>query len=48
MEGLQGLVEAGHYPITAYPASYRFFFSFVVPSMALTTVPVQVILYRAE
>jgi ABC-2 type transport system permease protein len=47
-EVLRGLVEAGRYPITAYPASYRFFFSFVVPITVLTTVPAQVMLHRAE
>jgi ABC-2 type transport system permease protein len=47
-EVLRGLVEAGRYPIAAYPASYRFFFTFVVPIMFLTTVPAQVMLRRAE
>lgn len=47
-EVLRGLVEAGRYPIGAYPASYRFFFTFVVPITFLTTVPAQVMLNRAE
>jgi ABC-2 type transport system permease protein len=47
-EVLRGLVEAGRYPIAAYPASYRVFFTFVVPIAFLTTVPAQVMLNRAE
>jgi ABC-2 type transport system permease protein len=47
-EVLRGLVEAGRYPIAAYPSSYRFFFTFVVPIAFLTTVPAQVMLQRAE
>ncbi|HEY9300155.1 MAG TPA: ABC-2 family transporter protein, partial [Phormidium sp.] len=30
-EVLQGLLEAGRFPMAAYPAAYRFFFTFVVP-----------------
>ncbi|HEY9824589.1 MAG TPA: ABC transporter permease [Stenomitos sp.] len=47
-EVLRGLVEAGRYPIVAYPATYRFFFTFVVPIAFLTTVPAQAMLHRAE
>ncbi|MGB8699687.1 MAG: ABC transporter permease [Thermosynechococcaceae cyanobacterium] len=47
-EVLRGLVEAGRYPLTAYPASYRFFFTFVVPIAFLTTVPAQTLLHRIE
>lgn len=36
---LKQLIEAGRYPITAYPEIYRFIFTFVVPVMFLTTVP---------
>ena len=36
---LRQLVEAGRYPITAYPEIYRLFFTFVVPVIFLTTVP---------
>ncbi len=47
-EVLRGLVEAGRYPIVAYPESFRFFFTFVVPVMFLTTVPAQALLNRLE
>ncbi|MEO0163335.1 MAG: ABC-2 family transporter protein [candidate division WOR-3 bacterium] len=36
---LRQLIEAGRYPITAYPEVYRFIFTFVVPVIFLTTVP---------
>jgi ABC-2 type transport system permease protein len=47
-EVLRGLLEAGRFPMAAYPASYRFFFTFVVPVAFLTTVPAEVILGRGE
>jgi ABC-2 type transport system permease protein len=47
-EVLRGLLEAGRYPITAYPTAYRFFFTFVVPVTFLTTIPAEVILGRGE
>ncbi len=47
-EVLRGLVEAGRYPISAYPASYRLFFTFVVPITFLTTVPAQAMLNRTS
>ncbi len=43
-EVLRGLVEAGRFPIVAYPAAYRFFFTFVVPIAFLTTVPAETML----
>ena len=43
-EVLRGLLEAGRYPIAAYPAVYRVFFTFVVPIAFLTTVPAQTLL----
>ncbi|MEA5576055.1 ABC transporter permease [Anabaena sp. UHCC 0451] len=43
-EVLRGLLEAGRYPIVAYPATYRVFFTFVVPVAFLTTVPAQAML----
>lgn len=46
-EVLRGLLEAGRYPIAAYPAAYRIFFSFVVPVAFLTTVPAQTLLQRS-
>lgn len=47
-EVLRSLLEAGRYPMEAYPASYRFFFTFVLPVAFLTTVPTQMILGRAS
>ncbi|WP_310482733.1 ABC transporter permease [Chamaesiphon sp. VAR_48_metabat_403] len=47
-EVLRGLLAAGRFPIGAYPAAYRFFFTFVVPVTFLTTVPAQTLLGRAD
>jgi ABC-2 type transport system permease protein len=47
-EVLRGLLEAGRYPMVAYPAIYRFFFTFIVPVAFLTTVPAQAMLHRSE
>jgi ABC-2 type transport system permease protein len=47
-EVLRGLLEAGRYPMVAYPAAYRFFFTFVVPVAFLTTVPAEAMLGRGE
>ncbi len=47
-EVLRGLLEAGRYPIAAYPVAYRFFFTFIVPVAFLTTVPAQVLLERVQ
>ncbi|NES72237.1 MAG: ABC transporter permease, partial [Okeania sp. SIO2D1] len=45
-EVLKGLLEAGRYPMGAYPNAYRFFFTFLVPVAFLTTIPTQAILGR--
>ena len=47
-EVLRGLMEAGRYPIVAYPVAYRFFFTFVVPVTFLTTVPAEAMLGRSN
>lgn len=47
-EVLRGLMEAGRFPMVAYPATYRFFFTFVVPVAFLTTVPAEAMLGRSE
>lgn len=47
-EVLRGLLEAGRFPMAAYPTAYRFFFTFVVPVAFLTTVPAEVILGRGD
>ncbi len=47
-EVLRGFLEAGRYPLVAYPAIYRLFFTFVVPVAFLTTVPAQAMLGKGE
>jgi ABC-2 type transport system permease protein len=47
-EVLRGLLEAGRYPMVAYPAAYRFFFTFIVPVAFLTTIPAEAILGRVD
>jgi ABC-2 type transport system permease protein len=47
-EVLRGLLEAGRYPLVAYPPIYRFFFTFVVPVSFITTVPAEVFLGRVS
>jgi ABC-2 type transport system permease protein len=47
-EVLKGLLEAGRYPITSYPAVYRFFFTFILPVSFLTTIPAQSMLGEIE
>jgi ABC-2 type transport system permease protein len=47
-EVLKGLLAAGRFPMAAYPAAYRFFFTFVVPVAFLTTVPAQTLLGRVD
>ena len=47
-EVLRGLLDAGRFPLTAYPAAFRTFFTFVVPVAFLTTVPAEALLGRGE
>lgn len=47
-EVLQGLLEAGRFPMVAYPVTYRFFFTFVVPVAFLTTIPAQAMLGNTQ
>ncbi|MGD2181832.1 ABC transporter permease [Lusitaniella coriacea] len=47
-EVLRGLLEAGRFPIVAYPTAYRFFFTFVVPVAFLTTIPAETMLGRTH
>jgi ABC-2 type transport system permease protein len=47
-EVLRGFLEAGRFPMIAYPATYRFFFTFIIPVAFLTTIPAQMILGRVE
>ena len=46
-EVLRGFLDAGRYPIVAYPSVYRFFFTFIVPVTFLTTVPAETMLGRS-
>lgn len=43
-EVLRGLLEAGRFPMAAYPAAYRIFFTFVIPVAFLTTIPAETLL----
>lgn len=47
-EVLRGFLEAGRYPMVAYPVAFRFFFTFVVPVAFLTTIPAEVMLGRSQ
>jgi ABC-2 type transport system permease protein len=47
-EVLRGLLEAGRFPIVAYPVAYQIFFTFVIPVAFLTTVPVQTMLSQGS
>lgn len=47
-EVLRGLLDAGRFPIGAYPAVYRLIFTFVVPVAFLTTVPAEALLQRSS
>jgi ABC-2 type transport system permease protein len=41
-EVLRSFIEAGKFPTAAYPALFRFFFTFILPVAFLTTVPAEV------
>lgn len=47
-EVLRGLLEAGRFPMVAYPVAFRFFFTFVVPVAFLTTVPAEAMLGTSQ
>jgi ABC-2 type transport system permease protein len=47
-EVLRGLLEAGRFPMVAYPTAFRFFFTFVIPIAFLTTVPAETFLGRGQ
>ncbi|ACK72152.1 protein of unknown function DUF990 [Gloeothece citriformis PCC 7424] len=47
-EVLRGFLEAGRYPMIAYPAAYRFFFTFIIPVAFLTTIPAEVMLGKSQ
>lgn len=45
-EALHSLLEAGRYPMSAYPAVHRFIFTFLLPVAFMTTVPAETLLGR--
>lgn len=45
---LQSFLEAGRFPIGAYPTVWRFFFTFICPVAFITTAPVEAMLGRAS
>jgi len=47
-EVLRGLLDAGRFPMVAYPAGYRFVFTFLIPVAFLTTIPAEIMLGRSE
>jgi ABC-2 type transport system permease protein len=47
-EVFKGLLEAGRYPIAAYPPIYRFFFTFIIPVAFLTTIPAETMLGKSN
>ncbi len=44
---MEALLEAGRYPVAAYPPAYRLFFTFVLPVAFMTTVPAQFVIGQA-
>ena len=44
---MQSLLEAGRYPVDAYPSAYRVFFTAVLPVAFMTTVPAEFVVGRA-
>ena len=47
-EVLRTFLDAGRYPISAFPALVRVFFTFIVPVAFMTTIPAQVMLGQAD
>ena len=45
---MDALLEAGRYPIPAYPAIYQVFFTFVIPVAFMTTMPATVMLGKTD
>jgi ABC-2 type transport system permease protein len=45
---LRSVLEAGRYPVGAYPTVYRLVFTFILPVAFLTTVPAESMLGRAD
>ncbi len=47
-EVLRTFLDAGRYPVSAFPAAARVFFTFIVPVAFMTTIPAQVMLGQAD
>jgi ABC-2 type transport system permease protein len=47
-EVLRKTLEAGRFPISAFPAAWRVFFTYVVPVAFMTTVPAETLLGRSS
>ncbi|MDF1660843.1 MAG: ABC transporter permease [Planctomycetota bacterium] len=47
-EVLRKTLEAGRFPITAFPAAWRIFFTYVVPVAFMTSVPAETLLGRGS
>ncbi len=45
---LRNFIEAGRFPVSAFPSAYRFVLTFVLPVAFLTTVPAQAMLGQAQ
>lgn len=45
---MSALLEAGKYPVSAYPVAYRVFFTAVLPVAFMTTVPARAVLGEAS
>ncbi len=45
---MQAMLEAGRFPISAYPNAYRVIFTFILPIAFMTTLPAQTMLGRVE
>jgi ABC-2 type transport system permease protein len=44
---LKGIIEAGRFPMAAYPVAFQFFFTFIIPIGFLTSLPAEVLLGRS-
>jgi len=47
-EVLRTFLDAGRYPVAAFPVVVRMFFTFIVPVAFMTTIPAQVMLGQAQ
>jgi len=45
---LRSFLEAGRFPVSAFPTAYRVFFTFLLPVAFLTTVPAEAMLGRCS